>query len=210
MLEVRCPNCEKLLQVVEIATENESRCPMCSASFRPSGLGNAPECRIQGESPILCWDSTPDRREFEIPEGRGKTTEAANCVSPIAANAIDNETRALIRVLSLILTFPILGLSFFLLLFCGYPSLSFVANVVIAAIGSLLLGVGAFFTMEGLAIVLYSVAYYLCLALVGPGWRAMKQLRCGFIKAAGRPTNPPVFMQKRPEFDVDTHHEVQQ
>jgi phage FluMu protein Com len=35
MLDVRCPGCAKLLQVVETATDRNSVCPACGAMFRP-------------------------------------------------------------------------------------------------------------------------------------------------------------------------------
>src|SRR5262249_31553784 len=35
MLEVTCPNCRKLLHVVETATGRDSQCPACGTVFRP-------------------------------------------------------------------------------------------------------------------------------------------------------------------------------
>ena len=38
MLEVRCPGCAKLLQVVETATDRDSVCPACGLLFRPDAV----------------------------------------------------------------------------------------------------------------------------------------------------------------------------
>src|ERR1043166_1813392 len=37
MLSVPCPNCRKLLQVVDTSTDCESQCAACGTLFRPAG-----------------------------------------------------------------------------------------------------------------------------------------------------------------------------
>jgi hypothetical protein len=47
MLELQCPNCRKLLQVVETATDRYSQCPSCGTVFQPNTVSKG----LQSESP---------------------------------------------------------------------------------------------------------------------------------------------------------------
>jgi hypothetical protein len=49
MLELTCPNCRRLLQIVETATDRDSQCPACGVVFRPeqTGTHGAPAERLE-------------------------------------------------------------------------------------------------------------------------------------------------------------------
>jgi hypothetical protein len=63
MLDLTCPNCRKLLQVADTATDRDSQCPACGTVFRPDAvwrpqLGPAPEIASSDDSPSM---DLPDR-----------------------------------------------------------------------------------------------------------------------------------------------------
>ena len=58
MLSVPCPNCRKLLQVVETSTDRQSQCPACGVVFTPKG----PSPNKAADSPTVL----PPRTDREI------------------------------------------------------------------------------------------------------------------------------------------------
>src|SRR5437868_3685028 len=50
MLDVRCPNCAKLLQAVETATDCDSVCPACGNVFQPERALGTPTTGLHEEA----------------------------------------------------------------------------------------------------------------------------------------------------------------
>src|SRR5438445_8983415 len=110
MLSVTCPNCRKLLQVVETSSDRESQCSACGTTFWPADPTLA---HMQALPPILlpAHRANLDARIVEAdgvghsqppnqpPKSDGGDGKAMHLKAPSHAPALYDDTRSLIRSL---------------------------------------------------------------------------------------------------------------
>jgi phage FluMu protein Com len=176
MLSVPCPNCRKLLQVVETATDRESQCPACGTVFRPGSSRAATDAPLE--------------RTFEIPDAVDDYLSSRADEPLISTRSVDQwrenvEQAALDRrrqyVRFAVVAFVVLVLFIF---FVAFVNTRDVGQAVGAALCCAFVG--------GLVLV------FIVQAL--PGVSAVAK---GLKKAAGRPSQPQRRPRLESEFDIE-------
>lgn len=182
MLVVSCPNCQKLLQVADTAADQESVCPACRTVFQPNILHQAGiqthQIKVGGLSQLAAIDTADSPAELELRDSIG--TLVTTTFADEWRKTVRQKLRRR-RVLSFgIGGAVVVGLIFLYLLQRTMDP----AEAIVSAL-------------------LCSLVSFVPLLVIAKILPALDDLKNGFLKAAGRPTQP----SSEYKLDQDLHNE---